>query len=159
MCSWRPRVDVRRHPPVFFHIVHWIRVSQSNPVLLLQIPVSAFQDWNYKWMTTPTWHLHGFMWIQTVVLTLCIKCFTSKPSLLPKDRHILFCFIFIYVYLCLPACLYLYHIYTSSQRPEEEGTCPGTGCQEPKSDHQVLFTLEPCLQPPKIDFLKWSCIM
>lgn len=78
-CMSRPGIEVRNHPHWFFNFILWGRVSHSNPeltnmavLLLASWPwvstVSIFWGWSYRQTTAPTWHLHEFLGIQTLVL-------------------------------------------------------------------------------------------
>lgn len=66
-CMWRSKVDVQKnHPLSLVHLIHWSKVSQSNPEFIntdslqsLQPAysgnlVSTFQTWNYKQTIKPT---------------------------------------------------------------------------------------------------------
>lgn len=68
----------------------------------------------------------------------------SSPLLL---TFFFFKFVF-YVNESLPACISVYHVYTSHLRPEEGITSPGSGVKGPPKGQPVLLTARSSLRPP-----------
>lgn len=96
---WRPGANVRNHPQSLFHIVLWYRVFQSKSELTkmascisqlaIRSPISAFQDWSYRWATMSPWHLHGLLDYELTSSCLYIKGLNCWVISLAPDFRIL----------------------------------------------------------------------
>lgn len=100
LCVWISKVDVRNCPHCFStsffeaRSLSWIQNLLIWGVSLNSLPwgasVSTFPGWSYRQFTTPTWYLHGFLGIQSVVLMLVQETPTTESCLQPFPAQ-LFC--------------------------------------------------------------------
>lgn len=80
-CLWRLEVDVRSLPQFLFHLIHWSRISPSNPEVAINLVSLASLLWVViSSGPTRSPDSRGFQRSELQCLFFCRKCFNLQTS-------------------------------------------------------------------------------